>query len=216
MRHHAASQNLIRSSLSTASSEAPPIPSALTKPVSTLSADEVQHAILSLVARQNERDISYDMVDLTDLMKTALATNSDYEMIRILQVGREEMPEAIKTLQRAVEMMVESTDDHAVGCDEGSMTSEGSTSSSSVSQVDSDYLTSDASSSQTSLNSSLPGEIRGTLDREFVETAIDALKRMSNGVEHSLPSWTITRCVAFIIFRYYVCLLCLSQIRSRS
>ena len=33
---------------------------------------------------------------------------------------------------------------------------------------------------------------RDTLDREFIETGIDALRRLS-GAETTLPSWTITR-----------------------
>jgi hypothetical protein len=33
----------------------------------------------------------------------ALQTNNDVQMIEVLQVGREEIPEAIKTLQRALE-----------------------------------------------------------------------------------------------------------------
>jgi abelson tyrosine-protein kinase 1 len=36
-------------------------------------------------------------------MRAALQTNNDVQMIEVLQVGREEMPEAIKTLQRALE-----------------------------------------------------------------------------------------------------------------
>ena len=38
------------------------------------------------------------------------------------------------------------------------------------------------------------GPPRDTLDREFIETGIDALRRLSGGgVEVALPSWTITR-----------------------
>jgi hypothetical protein len=36
-------------------------------------------------------------------MRAALQTNNDVQMIEVLQVGREEMPEAIKMLQRALE-----------------------------------------------------------------------------------------------------------------
>jgi len=36
-------------------------------------------------------------------MRTAPQTNNDVQMIEVLQVGREEMREAIKTLQRALE-----------------------------------------------------------------------------------------------------------------
>jgi abelson tyrosine-protein kinase 1 len=34
---------------------------------------------------------------------------------------------------------------------------------------------------------------KDTLDREFIESGIDALRRVSNGPDVSLPSWTITK-----------------------
>jgi abelson tyrosine-protein kinase 1 len=37
------------------------------------------------------------------------------------------------------------------------------------------------------------GRPRDTLDREFIESGIDALRRVSNGPDTSLPSWTITK-----------------------
>jgi hypothetical protein len=40
-----------------------------------------------------------DFVDLRQLIRGALQTNNDVQMIEVLQVGKEEMPEAIKTLQ---------------------------------------------------------------------------------------------------------------------
>ena len=61
----------------------------------------------AVTARQNERDTVHDAADPRQLMRTALQANSDVEMIRVLQVGRDEMPEAIKTLQRALEKEVE-------------------------------------------------------------------------------------------------------------
>jgi hypothetical protein len=57
--------------------------------------------------RQNEIDQARDMFDLRGLMRTALQANSDLEMIEVLQVGQDEMPEAIKTLQRALEREME-------------------------------------------------------------------------------------------------------------
>ena len=87
-------------------------------------------------------------------MRMALQANSDLEMMELLQVGCDEMPEAIKTLQRALEREVEL----------GSA--------------------SDGSSSDAA---------RDTLDREFIESGIDALRRMSHDAGIDLPSWTITR-----------------------
>ena len=37
------------------------------------------------------------------------------------------------------------------------------------------------------------GRLRDTLDREFIESGIDALRRVSHGPDTSLPSWTITK-----------------------
>ncbi|KAJ7752716.1 hypothetical protein B0H14DRAFT_3512848 [Mycena olivaceomarginata] len=43
------------------------------------------------------------MADLCTLLRNALAASSDIEMLAVLQVGCEEMPEALKTLQHALE-----------------------------------------------------------------------------------------------------------------
>ena len=47
------------------------------------------------------------MADLHQLMRTALAANDDVAMIEVLQIARSEMPKAIKTLERALEHVVE-------------------------------------------------------------------------------------------------------------
>ena len=141
----------------------------------------------------------HDAVDLRQLMRTALQANSDVEMIRILQVGRDEMPEAIKTLQRALEKEVERErleDEAAVLVPAIDVPQ--------IVQPDPDGLkrssTVHSTGSQTSRTSSSVGTGRSsraprdTLDREFIETGIDALRRLSGAaVELALPSWTITR-----------------------
>ncbi|KAI0653255.1 kinase-like domain-containing protein [Cubamyces menziesii] len=60
--------------------------------------------LLSLTTRENAHDRARDAADLRQLLCTALKTHDDAEFIRVLQVGRDEMPEAIKTLQRALEL----------------------------------------------------------------------------------------------------------------
>ena len=65
------------------------------------SPEEIRAQLCSLVEVQNSRDHALDMVDLRTLMRAALATSSDAEMIHVLQINREEMPEALKTLQEA-------------------------------------------------------------------------------------------------------------------
>ncbi|KAI0324972.1 kinase-like protein [Cubamyces sp. BRFM 1775] len=59
--------------------------------------------LLSLTTRENAHDRAGDAADLRQLLCAALKTNDDAEFIRVLQVGRDEMPEAIKTLQRALD-----------------------------------------------------------------------------------------------------------------
>jgi abelson tyrosine-protein kinase 1 len=49
--------------------------------------------------KENERDAGLDFIDLRQFIRSALQTNNDVQMIEVLQVGKEEMPEAIKTLQ---------------------------------------------------------------------------------------------------------------------
>jgi hypothetical protein len=144
-------------------------------------------------------------------MRTALQANSDVEMIEVLQVGQNEMPEAIKTLQRALEREVEKENVDGVTA---SPTASGvaMTRRISVKEVtvsapappgvelhDDDpnvmsrrhTLVSVISASSTASH----GVGRDTLDREFIESGIDALRRVSNGDEIDLPSWTITRFV---------------------
>ena len=169
--------------------------------------DEDPQAVLAqlqaVTARQNDRDAVHDAVDLRQLMRSALQANNDLEMIRTLQVGRDEMPEAIKTLQRALEKEVERErqEDEAVlvpanvpataAVDVPQIVHgdpEGLKRSSTVHSTGSQTSSSVASSAGTG-RSRAP---RDTLDREFIETGIDALRRLS-GAEVALPSWTITR-----------------------
>ena len=52
-------------------------------------------------------------------------------------------------------------------------------------------------SSLTASTSASDERPRDTLDREFIESGIDALRRVSNGPDMSLPSWPITKWVLF-------------------
>jgi abelson tyrosine-protein kinase 1/abelson tyrosine-protein kinase 2 len=100
-------------------------------------------------------------------------------MIDVLQIARSEMPEAIKTMQRTLEHVV---DDGRLADESGLMLE--SPSSQGHSEGGGFQLSSTDSSSSGS------GD---TLDREFIETGIDALRRLSAGTDLGLPSWTITR-----------------------
>ena len=160
----------------------------------SLSPDEVAALLKAFRERQNEQDLAHDMEDLRQVMQTALQTGSDAEMIGVLQVSRHEMPEAIKTLQRALERQVEkdsSTEtmiqDVEILSEEAEpLDPEGLSRSSTSGSVRSKLRTD-------SLASARARSSRDTLDREFLESGIDALRRMSKGSELSLPSWTITK-----------------------
>jgi abelson tyrosine-protein kinase 1/abelson tyrosine-protein kinase 2 len=114
-------------------------------------------------------------------MRTALATNDDVAMIEVLQIARSEMPEAIKTLQRALERVV---DDARFTADEGTMSQESPLKQHGFEGGQfADFGSDGAESLRT----------EDTLDREFIESGIDALRRLSTETHLALPSWTITR-----------------------
>jgi abelson tyrosine-protein kinase 1 len=171
-------------------------------------------------------------------MRAALQTSNDVQMIEVLQVGREEMPEAIKTLQRALEREVEKEGISASGSSGSSRWVGGSMVTVSpgvagkgvgkealvvvdgrrasvpvvvggavhelsglerrktvASTADSRESGAGTAESLTASGSGTgsEGRVRDTLDREFIESGIDALRRVSNGPDMSLPSWTITK-----------------------
>ena len=171
---------------------------------------QVLATLQAVTARQNERDMAHDAADLRQLMRAALQANSDVEMIRILQVGRDEMPEAIKTLQRALEAEVERESvaaEEEVEAETVVMTATVKTDTGEAATLTRSATIASASSQHTSSSGSGSGSGRSrrstapsshpprdTLDREFIETGIDALRRLSGAeVAVPLPSWTITR-----------------------
>jgi len=129
--------------------------------MTSLNSDEIGALLQNCREGQNGQDSAHDMEDLRRVMQAALW--SDAEMINVLQVSRHEIPEAIKTLQRALETETNRE------TDEISLTEEGYT---------------DSARARVS---------RDALDREFLEAGIDALRRMSKGTALPLPPWTITK-----------------------
>ena len=135
-----------------------------------------------------------DAADLRQLMRAALQTTSDAEMMEVLQVGHHEMPDAIKTLQRALEHVTERDDDDVEASPSKTVVA------TVLTEVDGTTVSrkrSETIQSFDTLNSISSGHgakrRRDTLDREFIESGIDSLRRMSRGIETSLPSWTITK-----------------------
>ena len=165
--------------------------------------DDPQHILAQLqaaTARQNDRDAIRDAIDLRQLMRTMVHTDSDAGVLSILGIGRDEMPEACKTLQRLLEKEVER------GCPEDEAAVFVPVTAANVPQVIQSnpdaleyssmpahtarsYTNSSVASSAATGRSRMPWD---TLDREFIETGIDALRRLSDQ-ELALPSWTITR-----------------------
>jgi len=105
--------------------------------------------LMKLQASRIEQDAQLDLEDLRWLMRDILQTGTDVDLINFLEIVRQDMPEAIKTLQRTLER---------------------------------DSLAGISSSSS-----------KDILDREFIETGIGALRRLSSATETPLPTWTITK-----------------------
>ncbi|KAJ7781563.1 hypothetical protein B0H16DRAFT_1819089 [Mycena metata] len=144
---------------------------------------DILPALRNLQSTQNTLDFAHDTADLRALLRDALAQSNDVEMLRVLQVGRAEMPEALKTLQRALER---------VGVVNTPQISEAVPAGGELPPAPPGYTprggppqrSATLSSSESSDNSSVGlGMARDTLDREFIEGGIDALRRMSKGGE---------------------------------
>lgn len=210
----------------------PPVPSPPATPAPpTAPHNDVLARLHAFRQQENERDATLDLVDLRRLLRTALQAGSDVQMIEVLQVGRDEMPEAIKTLQRALEREVEKdgAPAAAVDADPGpagdkgkgkekeravglGLEAEGRRASAPAASAAAGAAAGDglerrktvasqgtAKTNSWSLTASGSGSSgldgqppRDTLDREFIESGIDALRRVSRG-PGSLPSWTITK-----------------------
>ena len=161
--------------------------------ITSLNPDEVAALLRTCRERQNEQDLAHDTEDLRQVMRSALQAGTDAEIIDVLQVSRDEMPEAMKTLQRALEKEVEKDRDS-----EQSIIEDVDVFSEEAEPLEglSSSQTSGSSRSKLRTDSAVSARARSsrdTLDREFLESGIEALRRMSEGVKLTLPSWTITK-----------------------
>ncbi|EMD32697.1 hypothetical protein CERSUDRAFT_143220 [Gelatoporia subvermispora B] len=161
--------------------------------------DHIRKTLRTVAAAQDAHDAAYDTADLRALLRSALQANNDVSLLRVLQVGRDEMPEAIKTLQRALEREVERElqEEEVAASEQQSqepvqVETEVETAVSEGVQTQTDRAALSRAQTSSSGRSGGSRRARDTLDREFIETGIDALRRLS-GLEVSLPSWTITR-----------------------
>ncbi|KAF9039833.1 hypothetical protein BJ165DRAFT_1530849 [Panaeolus papilionaceus] len=123
---------------------------------------------------QNSVDAALDLLQLRKIMRDALQATNDAEMLQVLQIGESEMPDAIRTLRRALDTSISAVQSNP------SVSAEASVMTESVV---------DGSAQQKSVPRS-----RDTLDYEFMETGIVALQRLSE--RHpapNVPSWAITK-----------------------
>ncbi|KAK7455814.1 hypothetical protein VKT23_010848 [Stygiomarasmius scandens] len=68
---------------------------------------DVLQTLASLRHQQAQLDAAADLADLRNRMRQALSSGNDLVIMEIFGVRRDEMPEAIKTLQRALERILE-------------------------------------------------------------------------------------------------------------
>lgn len=159
-----------------------------------MSAEQLRSAIVSLQSTQDAVDRMQDTENLRQLMRLALQATNDAEMLEIFQIKRQEMPEAIKTLQRALERVIEREREPpgpVVESRAPPLLRRFSTRKDAKSTDPQRMQTMDSTSSSSGSIGSVGKQ--DTLHREFLECGIDALRRMSRGVETNLPSWTITK-----------------------
>lgn len=85
-----------------------PPPSSPTVPLEgNLSSAEVENEVVASIVKfrkeQEARAQNADAEDLRQILRAALRAEDDATMIDVLQVGRDEWPDAVKTLQRRLE-----------------------------------------------------------------------------------------------------------------
>jgi abelson tyrosine-protein kinase 1 len=143
--------------------------------------EDVRNTLQALRASQNVQDRARDMADLNQLMSTALAAKDDVAMIEVLQIARSEMPDAIKTLERALKRVVE---DGQLDTEDGSTP---------VPPPHQEAVNGDSPSVDLCDIGASHGSA-DLLDRKFIESGINALRRLSKvtNISLDLPYWTIT------------------------
>ncbi|KZV66757.1 kinase-like protein [Peniophora sp. CONT] len=137
---------------------------------------DVRILLSSYRSERDRRDRDADLADLRRLLDTALKTKSDISMMEVLQIGRDEMPDAIRILQSALGL--EAGVDPARPC----------TRSTTATDENVPDLHSGMQSSQVDNDSQSQPE---SLDREFLTSSFNALIRLNRKVERNEPLWTI-------------------------
>ncbi|KAG6827855.1 hypothetical protein H0H92_010245 [Tricholoma furcatifolium] len=180
-----------------------------------LDADDPARTLKALHTTQDLEDIRKDAEDLRKLIRGVLRRGpNDGEVLEMLQIGRGsgEVAEAVKALQRALERVGADVNPATTKEVEKEKGSDGKGTVRSLKwrggKKDKEKLerkmfntaTSVSSNTSTTSNADFDDHrsIPPSLDREFLESGIDALRRLSltSGAPPSslsLPAWTITR-----------------------
>ncbi|KAH6893995.1 TKL/TKL-ccin protein kinase [Coprinopsis sp. MPI-PUGE-AT-0042] len=173
---------------------------------SNLHSGNVLPVLKNLQQSQNSLDFANDVTALRQLMHQAIQASSDAEVVEMLQVNRHQMPDAIKSLQRALdhsggtERRQSQIDSIPPGVVVGKVkrrfslkrgtSDNGIQRSKTVVSIES---TSSSNTESRGSGKSSSRRTRDTLEQEFIESGISALVRMSQGQNTNLPSWTITK-----------------------
>ena len=128
--------------------------------------ESVHQTLDILRSAQNAQDRAREAADLRQLMRTALAAKDDVTMLEILNITNSEIPEAIQTLERALERVVV----------EGQLDAEELTTPLPSSQVE-DPGQGDGPSVDPN-NTGANQCSADSLDRQFLEKSIGALRRL--------------------------------------
>ncbi|KAF8584749.1 hypothetical protein K439DRAFT_1653139 [Ramaria rubella] len=173
--------------------------------------NDVLMAIATIRAAQAAHDSASDVADLYAAMRGALRMGSDVAILDVLQINRGEIQDAMKTLQRALEeprvAVGPGAQAKAFPAIEGPKAAEGlglttvvDPATPSSSSSGSQYVWAPTAGAQawgatpTSTPAAWDPEQDAAFHREFLESGLDALRRLSNsGGGESLPPWTITR-----------------------
>ncbi|TFY61896.1 hypothetical protein EVG20_g6891 [Dentipellis fragilis] len=147
----------------------------------SLSRNRVAAELQTIRDQQNEQDRIQDLTYLRQLLRAAVQTNDDLSMVETLQIGRDEMPEAMNALERTLQGFVPSSaeDDHAMH-DERRRDR---------------ILARIGLRRETERSTPSPVPAAEIIDREFMQSVIEALRRLTlqQGHPPELPNWTITR-----------------------
>ena len=131
---------------------------------------------LAIRERQDREDISHDTADLRRAIQAALQTDHDSAMIEILQISREEIPEAIKTIRRALKRESRREQDAEEAMLE-----------------DVEIVSKKPAFPHSQAGYNRSPTSWDTLFSEFLGSGVGALLRMSKGTDLFLPSWTIAK-----------------------